>query len=185
MKLQAGVIIAAGLLGASFLTGCGGSSGSSSAPLITPQPRSVSAKAANGLMVTLSENVDAVSQTGSVTYTVTLTNPTAQPVTIQLATCSGFATPDPNYPNNNLTVTNAAGTQVYPAITLNPVPPCIPGPPVTQTIAPGQTLTDQKKLSLNSFAATITAKGIYTLNALVVTSSSTTTTVGPLPLTVQ
>ncbi len=189
MKPQVSSIIAAGLLGIPFLAGCGGSSGSSSAPLITPQPRSVSAKSANGLTVTLNESADAASQTGSVTYTVSLTNPTAQPVTIQLATCSGFDTPNPNYPKNTLTVTNAAGTQIYPAITLQPVPPCIPGPPVMQTIAPGQTLTDQKKLSINSLAAMLTAKGVYTLNAFVVTSSvgtaSSVTIAGPLTLTVQ
>lgn len=188
MKPRASMIIATSLFGIPFLAGCGGSGGSSSAPLITPQPRSVSAKAANGLTVTFSENADAVSQVGSVSYTVTLTNPTTQPVTIQLG-ASCFGSPNPNYPDDTLIVTSAAGIQISP-VAIEVGAPCAPNilpvVPVMQTLNPGQTLTNQGTLNSASLSQLFTAKGVYTLNVRVQTSSSSTaTTVGPLPLTVQ
>ena len=179
------VSLAAGLFSIAALAGCGGSSGSSSPALIAPQPRSVSAATANGLTATLTENVDAISRNGSVTYTVTLTNPTAQTVTMQLPPgCTGT---DPAYPDASLRVTDAGGTIVYPVgpFPLNPCQPSLS--PVTQSLAPGQTLKSQFTVSSQGGSSQpFGTKGIYTASATVITSvSGSTTALGPLTITVQ
>lgn len=189
MKLQASrFFVVAGLLSTPLLAGCSGSSGSSSAPLITPQPRSVSAKTANGLTATLSEDVDAVSQVGSVTYTVALTNRTSQPITMQIPTCAG-STVDPSHPNATVTIADATGAQIYPVYNFigAPPPPCVSSSPVAQTLAPGQILTESVKLNAVSAPQIFNIKGVYTLKASVQTFTlgSGPDAVGPLPLTVQ
>lgn len=178
------ILLASGLLSITPLAGCGGSSGSSSPTLITLQPRAVSATTANGLTATLSENVDVISQNGSVTYTLMLTNPTGQTVTMQLP--AGCVSVDPAYPDANSLVTGPGGTIVYPA---GPPPlyPCQPSlPPVTQSIAPGQTLKSQFTVSGQiGPSQPFGTKGTYTASTTVITSSSSSTQLGPLALTVQ
>lgn len=176
------VFLAAGLLSIVPLAGCGGSSGSSSPNLITPQPRSVSATSANGLSAMLSENADAIGQNGSLTLTITLTNPTAQSVSLALP--QDCAPVDPRFPDSFVTITNSAGNSVYPGP--GPIgPPCHPVPAAVQTLAPGQTLTATNKLSGVLNAGLFNTKGVYQINTRIVTSSTDAVVVGPLTLTVQ
>ena len=173
------VFLAAFSLTIPLLAGCGGSSGSISSQLMTPQPRSVSKTATNGLTATFAENVDAVGPGGAVTYTVTLTNSFTQPVTLQLYGCPG-SPPDPSRPNAFLNVADADGTLVY---TTAPIPiPCAAAPPVTQTIAAGQSLTIQfQGISSQAFKS----KGVYLASAVVSTSTGNADQLGPLTMTVQ
>lgn len=173
------VFLAAFSLAIPLLAGCGGSSGSSSSSLITPQPRSVSKTATNGLTATFSENADAAGPGGAVTYTVTLTNSFTQPVTLQLYGCPGNP-PDPSRPDAFLDVADANGTLVY--TTAPPPVPCAAAPPVTQTIAAGQSLTTQFQVSSSQ---AFRAKGVYLASVFVFTSSGNADQLGPLTLTVQ
>ncbi len=169
-------------LGAS-LVGCGGSSNHSSASDITLQPRSVLAMATNGLRATMTEDTDVISQGSTVNFTLALTNPTSQPVTIQLDQDCGPH--DPQYPDCTLTLTDPKGLELH-ALGAVIGPPCTIIPPAIQTIVPGQTLTTQVSVggtpADSQFFGT---KGIYTVQALFVTSQSDSTLVGPLMLTVQ
>ncbi len=193
MKNLQKIFLATLSLGLPLLAGCGGS-GSSSSASPAPQPRSVSATTPNGLTATLTENADIISQNGSVTYTITLTNPTNQTVTMQLSQgCSGV---DVKSPDASLKVTDASGALVYPTGPF-PLNPCIGSvPPATQTIAPGQTLKTQflvtSKTQSQNGSAGLTqfqpfgAKGVYSADVSVSTSlSSGDTVLGPLTLTVQ
>lgn len=75
---------AAGALTVPGLAGCGGG-GSSTTPItpVVPLPHSVSAALPNGLTATVAEDQTNISVGGTVTYTMTLTNNTAQPITFQ------------------------------------------------------------------------------------------------------
>ncbi len=75
-------------LTAPLLAGCGG--GGSGSP--TAAPRSVSATLPDGLTGTLTEDRSTVAVGGTVTYTLTLANNTAQGVTYRPFNAGGFAT---------------------------------------------------------------------------------------------
>lgn len=78
------VFCALGALALPGLVGCGGG-GSSTTPItpVVPLPHSVSAALPNGLTATVAEDRTSVPVGGVVTYTMTLTNNTAQPITFQ------------------------------------------------------------------------------------------------------
>ena len=118
----------------------------------------------NGLTATLAEDKNTVAAGGTVTYTLTLTNKTAAPVSIS------YSASAPGQPPATLVVRNAAGSALFlPA----------PGPPPIDTIAlaPGQSLSSAQTVS--SFGAT----GVYSASATY--ADSAVTTVGPLTVTVQ
>jgi len=162
---------------AALLAGCGGGGGGSSPTVVAPittggvpppvispggTPASVSAKEANGLTATLSENTITVAVGGTVTYTLTLTNNTGAVVTVNAVTSTQIFTA--------LSIRNASGALVY-------IP--VPGSPPLQTVllAPGQTLTTIQAVSAFSSAGTYSATGVF--------DDSTPTSVGPLTVTAQ
>lgn len=67
----------AGILALPGLAGCGGGA----TPTAPAAPRPVSASVPNGLTATVTEDRATVPVGGTVIYTLTLTNPTAQPIT--------------------------------------------------------------------------------------------------------
>ncbi len=172
------------------LTGCGGSSSSGPAntPITSnPVPRSVSATISNGLTATLTEDRTTVSVGGTVTYTATLTNSTAQPITYQpVYGGGGLAPPVPAA----LVVSNPSHQTVYP---LGPIPNFVSvGQPVT--LVPGQSVTETQAVKTEAnngltIAGGYSTAGQYTANAFfgfdVGVSPPAPTTVGPLPVTAQ
>ncbi len=140
----------AGALASSCLTGCGGSSSSgTNLPIVTP--RSVAATLSNGLTATLTEDRTTVSVGGTVTYTVTLANSTAQPVTYQPVYGPGSV---PSVPAT-LTVTDPSGAVVYP---VGPFPQLVAiGPSVT--LAPGQSVSETQAVSTIPVAGLAVAEG--------------------------
>ena len=170
------------------LAGCGGSSSSTntSGPIFLV-PRSVSSTLSNGLTATLTEDRSTVSVGGTVTYTVALANNTAQPITYQpIYGGGGLAPPVPAA----LVVSNPSNQTVYP---LGPIPNLVSvGPPVT--LAAGQSVTENQAVNTDTtngltIAGGYSAPGSYTASAYFGFSSgsasSGSTTVGPLPVTVQ
>jgi len=132
------------------LAGCGGSSSSgTNAPILTP--RSVAATLSDGLTATLTEDRTTVSVGGTVTYTVTLTNSTAQPITYDPVYGPGSAPPVPA----TLTVTDPSGAVVYP---VGPFPQYVSvGPSVTLT--PGQSVSATQAVSTIPVAGLTVAEG--------------------------
>lgn len=185
--------LCAGALFVPVLAGCGGSSSSrnTSVPIV-PQPRSVTAALANGLTGTLAEDRSAVAVGGTVTYTMTLTNPTSQPVTYLSSFGPGMNTPV----GASLTVFGPSGQVVYP---LGAVSLAVGiGPPVT--LAPGQSVTATETVSTTRMAGLAvtqgySAAGIYNASAAFGVTPGTTSsdahapavtaTAGPLPVTAQ
>ena len=177
----------AALLAFPALAGCGGSSSSSSgAPLV---PRSVSATLPNGLTGTLTEDRSVVSIGGTVTYTATLTNATAQPITYQYYSGPG------NFARvaATLSVTDPSGQVVFPfgpaSLAVGIIGPTTlaPGQSVSSTIAVGTSTVSGLTVSPG-----YAASGQYTANAdfLVVPGAVPGTgqiaaTAGPLPVTAQ
>lgn len=140
----------AGAFASLWLTGCGGSSSSvMNMPLVTP--RSVAATLSNGLTATLMEDRSTVSVGGTVKYTVTLTNSTAQPITYQPVYGPGSA---PSVPAN-LTVTDLGGAVVYP---VGPFPQLVAiGPSVT--LVPGQSVSETQAVSTTPIAGLTVTEG--------------------------
>ena len=95
-----------GVLALLAVAGCGGSSSTTPAPSRLP----LSAVIPNGLTAKLSQSTSVVAAGGSVTYTLTLANHTAQPITYQQQLFCGI-----DGEGAALHVTDAAGNPVYPA----------------------------------------------------------------------
>ena len=169
-------LCAAALLALPALAGCGGSSSSStSAPTLTP--RSVSAPLSNGLTGTLTENRLTVSVGGTVTYTLTLSNATAQPITYQPLISPDLMVQDPSGNLINPTFTNLVGI----------------GP--STTLAPGQSARyDMEVIGGSNGNGSYSVTGQYNATgSFGVRQSGTATSpgidifaaAGPLPITVQ
>ena len=180
--------LCAALLSLPCLAGCGGSSSPNTAAPLTP--RSLSAALPNGLTATLTEDRSTVSVGGTVTYTATLTNSTAQPVTYQpVLSGSGLA----GVPAA-LSVSDPSGQIVYP---LGPIAQFVGiGPSVT--LAPGQSVSAPQAVTTTRIdGLTVTegyaAAGKYTASAVFAVvpgsvpdaSQGINVTVGPLPVTAQ
>ena len=186
-------LCAAVLLALPSLTGCGGSSSSgTSAP--TPMPLSASATLSDGLTATLTEDRSTVSVGGTVTYTATLTNPTALPITYQpvISGAASFSGPAFGVPAT-LVVDSPAGQTVYPVgVIANFVGI---GPSVTLT--PGQSVSGTQAVSTNTDTGLTVSQGYfaagrYTASAYFSVVSGTSAnsqpiaaTAGPLTVTAQ
>ena len=128
----------AGALTLPWLTGCGGSSssGTSTAPLT---PRSATAALSNGLTATLTEDRTMVSVGGTVNYTLTLTNSTAQPITYEPAESGSFFSNAPAY----LGITDPSGKTAFPVgaiaqyVGIGPSTTLAPGQSASGTVAVG------------------------------------------------
>ena len=113
-----------------LLAGCGGGSGGA---LTSTEPRSASVQLSDGLTGTIAEDRSTVAVDRIVTYTLTLTNPTAQPVT--------YRRPPGDLPDDlpaAVTVTNAQGEVIYPVVVTEIAFPV--GPP--ETLMPGQSVSN-------------------------------------------
>lgn len=165
------------LLGVPPLAGCGGSS--STAPP-DPQPRSVSAALPDGLTAMLAEDRSNVSVGGVVSYTMTLANGTAQPITYRPVI--GGPAPSGDVPAA-LVVRDAGGGTVFPAgamplfISIGPSTTLAPGQSVSGTLAVGN--SDQGRYSA---AGRYNASAFFAVQAGQDSSSLVTATAGPLPI---
>jgi hypothetical protein len=134
------------------LTGCGGGNSNSSGNEAPAAPLSLSATASDGLTATFSENTSTVIAGGSVTYTLTLTNNTNQPITYEtgvdlLGTVGG-----------EIYIDNSSG-QVYPVCLVTPADDPIPVYFIT-TLTPGQSSSTTTTPKFN-----FTPAGVYTAEA--------------------
>jgi hypothetical protein len=157
-------------LAATLLAGCGGGGGGGSSST-APLPTSVSAQAQDGLTISLAEDRAIIAPNDVVTYTVTVANDTAAPITYDQVT--GQA-PD-------LTIKDSGGNIVwggaFPASTQ------VVGLPVPVTLAPGQSAS----MPPTGITA-LSSRGDYyaTANFSVTGASSPqTTSVGALEVVVQ
>lgn len=167
------------------LAGCGGSSSSSATTTPPLTPRTVSAALPNGLTATLTEDRIAVAVGGTVNYTVTLTNNTAQPISYQPLYGGYSAPPLPAV----LVVSNSSHQTVYPlGVTTN-----LDYVGQTVTLTPGQSMTEIQAVSTNAnngltVSGGYFAAGSYTAAVSFNFSSSSQQpggTVGPLSVTAQ
>jgi len=151
----------AGALVVPGLTGCGGSS-SLTPTNPTPQPRSVSAALSDGLTATVMEDRTSVLVGGVVTYTLTLANNTALPITYQPVI--GGATPSGGVPAS-LLVKDSQGNTAFPlgamtaVIFIGPSTTLAPGQSVSGTLAVG----DNKNLGQFPAAGRYTASTVFTV----------------------
>jgi hypothetical protein len=165
-----------GLLTLSLLAGCGGGGGGSSSPTPTPVPTptptptppalTVSGMTATGLTASLTEASGTVSVNGTLVYTLTLTNTTANAIPVH-ATRIPVTTPAAG-----LIITGPSG-----AITFSPVP----GAPGIEngSLAAGQSV------SLTETANGFTAPGVYSATATFSDDTTALKSVGPLTVTAQ
>jgi hypothetical protein len=129
-------------------------------------PNSVSVVEPDGLTASFSENTNAISVGGSVTYTLTLTNNTSATV------LTNAVSETPTIPPAVLTLRDPSNNLVQGSV---PPPPAIyAGVP----LAPGQSLTQTQSVS------GFTAQGTYKATA-VFDDGPTGITIGPLVVTVQ
>ncbi|MEO7717481.1 MAG: hypothetical protein ABIY70_14875 [Capsulimonas sp.] len=128
-----------------FLAGCGGGGGGGGPTDPISTSASITRTAPNGLTATLKESANSVSAGSSITYTYTLTNNTANPITISASSAS------PTRPTVTLGINGPTGALFYASL---PPPP----PLVTATLAPGQSLTSTEVVPLGG-------AGVYSATA--------------------
>jgi hypothetical protein len=163
--------------------GCGG--GSSHDALSGPDPtaRSVSATTPDGLTATLAQATATVPVASQVVYTLSLTNNTTAPVTIQEAQYV-YSPQTLVFPGGLARIVDAAGNQVYPAaLTLagSGAPPP-PSKQVAVIVQPGQAVSDTVTLpSLFSRQDRYRATATFRTGA----DGATVTSVGPLTITAR
>ncbi len=178
MKIHSVLLCTTGALAVISAAGCGGSSSSGmSAPTLIP--RSVSAILTNGLTGTLTEDRTTVAKGGTVTYTLTLSNATAQPITYQ-PVISG---------QGNFTVKDPSGNIAYPT---GAFPQLVLVGPST-TLAPGQSAAYDTE-TVGSGTGSFSLSGQYDATANFDVKQGATATspgadgfgaAGPLPVAVQ
>lgn len=161
-------------LAAILMAGCSGSSDNVQLSGPDPTTLSLTASTPNGLTATLAQDKSTIPvSSGTVTYTLTLTNNGMAAVTV-------FAPSDAKggpLPPVTLTVTGSDGGQVYPGAGSNSPP--APGPAQSVTLQPGGFLSE-----------TITLPGAFpTIGRYAATATFTTggaaTVAGPLILTAR
>lgn len=166
-----------GALSLSLLAGCGGGGGNGNGTMPTtsmggnnssPSANSISVSTPSGLIATLSEPSTVVGVNGSVTYTLSIRNPTATPIAIQAIPSPPAI---PTAPAATLVVRDAASSKVYEPM------PGIPALNVA-TLAPGQTLSTT--IAVSAYAT----RGAYYATANF-GETNPATTVGPLTVTAQ
>ena len=172
-------------LTAPLLAGCGG--GGSGGPGATPH--SVSATLPSGLTGMLTEDRAAIRLGGTVTYTLTLTNRTPQPITYQFYAGNSNEYP----PGGSVQITDAQGKIVYPIASTGSSP--YPTDPVT--LSPGQSATASYPINEDIYGGTPTGPfatpGLYQATATFVVlpdpvnnnNPAVSVTTGPLAVTVQ
>lgn len=167
----------ASLLALPGLAGCGGNS-STTANAPTPSPRSVSAAVPDGLTATLAEDTSSISVGGTITYTLTLANNTAQPIIYQPIIAGG--TLSRTVPAS-LIVTDSHGSLIFPVgavaqfISIGPSTTLVPGQSVSGTVAVGGSSTGQF-----SAAGQYSASATFAIQTGPDSASQTATAVGPL-----
>ncbi len=124
--------------------------------------------ATKGLTATLSESQSTVGVGGTVTYTLTLTNPIT-------GTTQTLNVPSVTAPSAVLIVSDSSGNKVY-----NP----IPAPPfIIVALAPGQSLTETVPVQVFAPAGTYSATATFSFPAD--SPPPPVTSVGPLTVTAQ
>lgn len=165
-------------LAISLLAGCGGSSSNSSSSPAIPTALTASSVASNGLTGTLSQSAVTAPISGTVQYTLTLTNTTSQTVVIPTVS---FGNHPPRVPGS-LTVIDSSNNLIY--------PPCLGGGDcmglgttavsVDVTLQPGQAFSEV--VPVTGFKT----KGLCTATVGIETGSGPTSIIfaSPAPLTV-
>ena len=177
-------LCAAGVLALPGMAGCGGADTAATAPAgPAPQPRSVSAALPDGLTATLAEDRATVAVGGVVTYTLTLANGTAQPITYQ--PILGGVGPSGGVPAS-LLVLDPRGRTAFP---LGALPSVVAvGPNIT--LAPGQLVSGTIAVGSSnrggySAAGRYTASAAFTVQTGQSGASPSATAVGPLEVDAQ
>ena len=174
----AGILVCALGLAAA---GCGGGGGSD---MQTQPGAQASMTLADHLTLSLSEDKTSASTGGSVTYQITLTNPTVAPITI---TYNGYQSMGPvtlgellSTYTGTFQVKDSTGALIVSDGSLGAVdPPTPPTMPITITIPPGQALSATE-------VYTFTRTGVYTTTvALQKPDLTVTPAAGPLTVTVH
>ena len=161
---------------AALLAGCGGG-GSTTTPLF------VSARTPEGLRATLAQAQATVPTSGTIQYTLTLTNPTAAPVSYTGQVYNSVGGPDiPLFPGS-LALTDSDGKTAFPGSQSAIVRPLHP---VTVTLQPGQSLSETQAVQPAEFnnAYPAAQPGQYRAVATFTTSGVNTAT-PPLTVTVR
>ncbi|MDQ2739934.1 MAG: hypothetical protein M3Y35_15225 [Actinomycetota bacterium] len=149
-------LITAGVFTLPCLAGCGGGGGSSAIPVgpAGPLPRSVSVPLPNGLTATVTEDRTSVALGGVVTYTMTLTNNTAQPITFETFRRDGSPT---GGVGDSLTVKDAGGGTAFPQGGFAQVLEFGP----STTLAPGQSASGALTVGGNKDLGQFSTTGRY------------------------
>lgn len=164
-----------------LIAGCGGGGNSVVTPAIPiPTNLTASAVASNGLTGTLSQPAGTVSTSGSLQYTLTLTNTTSQPVVIRTFSVAGQAP----MIQVGLEVKDPMGSLIYPGPNVSGNGDEIgPIKEVDATLQPGQAMSHTVQVS------GFKAKGLYTASAGFVagagSASGITADAGPLTVLAQ
>jgi hypothetical protein len=180
--------ISAALLSLACLAGCGGGGGAQPAVLIGPDPTALSASATtpNSLTAMLIQDKAATATGAPLRYTLTLSNPTTQAVSLE---AFGGLNSQGQYdlskvgPDAYFKITDAAGKTVYPNPNVN-LSTAIEAP-ISITLPSGQTISE--KVSL---ADGLSPSGRYQASAIFVVSGSVSasevdTSVGPLTVSLH
>ncbi len=185
-------LFAAGVLTLPALSGCGGGGSGTSpnvpvTPLI-PLPHSVSAALSDGLTATVAEDRTSVPVGGTVTYTMTLTNNTAQPITFQPVQPD---TSPAGGVGDHLTVTDVKANVAFPqggaleVLVYGKVTTLTPGNSISGTVVVG---SDKSQGQLSA-AGPYTANVKFTVTTAQVSPLQSpplaTVTVGPLEVDAQ
>lgn len=161
------------LLAPLLTTGCGGSSDNVPLPGPDPATLSLSALTPEKLTAALMQDKSTVAvTTGTVNYTLSLTNSTQSPIAVLVPT-DGAGSP---LPPVSLVIQSSAGEPVYPT---TPGPPTKGGTAQTLTLQPGDFL--QQTLQLTNVFRVVSR---YNATATFTTNGKQTI-VGPLVLTAR
>ena len=158
--------------------GCGGGGGPS-----VQTGAQASATLADHLTLGLSQDKTSLKAGGTVTYRITLTNPTAAPIT---DTYQGYHGGGPvtlgmlliPYDSGSFHVQDPGGSLIAHDGTVSGYPPIAPPLPVTVTLQPGQSLSATE-------AYTLTRTGVYSASAALRGADSSATPAGPLTVAVH
>ena len=141
------------------LAGCGGGGGSSPTPVtpLVPLPHSASAALPDGLTATVAEDRTNVPLGGTVTYTMTLTNNTAQPITFQPVRNDTFPYAGVG---DELTISDSKATVAFPqGLQLG-----VATTGASTTLAPGKSVSGTVAVGSDKTQGHFSIAGPYTAN---------------------